>query len=368
MAVVLWVTAVGLLVTSVLLGEGEDSLWLRVVVVVTESAGALSLLLAALYSVRNWLRRWAEGQLMELTGPALIRSMPPRAVLGSLLPRIYGERADYEEILTGILGGAGRDAADGDTAVSRGTDAHFRVETVSDTECISYLTWTHEYVEIRNNHLFMIFATSDRQIARLVASERIYPLYELWILEEEDLEDFVPSLRETLRVGIRYVDQEGTPHVVAPRPYHGEEVAFRHYDQYIRLPDHLDRKNLRIVQLDLHDIADDDHVVTSVETLTVTASNVAAFDLGYLVWSPPHPCFVRAVSFDVSGLARAGENLVYLVVAATIKGAGMTVNTWKPLPDRIDVPVASWMLPGHNITLLYRPTTVAELPHAPQSS
>jgi len=108
----------------------------------------------------------------------------------------------------------------------------------------------------------------------------------------------------------------------------------------------------------------DDHVVDAIETLTIRASNVAAFDLGYLVWSPPHPCFVHTVTFDVSRLARPGEDLVYLIVLGTIKGAGIPINHWTPLPDRIEVPVESWMLAGHNVTLLYRPATPAELPHA----
>jgi hypothetical protein len=366
MAVVLWAASAGLFVVSALLEHQSAPLWMRVVAAATGWAGALGLLLATGYSARKPLRRWLERQLVELTGPAIIRSMPPRAVLGSILPRIYGDRTSTE-VVTGILGGAGRDPWGGDTAVSRETTIHFQIESVSDTECISYLTSTHEYSGIRNSHFLMIFATSDREIASLVASERVYPLYELWVVGEEDLEEFVPSVHENLRVGIRYGDRDGNSHVVAPRPLHGDEVAFRHYDQYVRLPEHIDRKNLRIVRLDLHDLADDDHVVESVDALTVRMSNVAAFDLGYLVWTPPHPCYVRTISFDLSGLARTGQTLVHLVALATITRAGLQQPiAWLPVPDRIEVPVDSWMLPGHNVTLLYRPSNAAESPHAPE--
>jgi hypothetical protein len=212
----------------------------------------------------------------------------------------------------------------------------------------------------------VLFATCDREIASLVLTDRTYPLYEVWLVEEENLEDFVPALRESLRVGVTYLEENGALHVVEPRPQYGEEVAFRNYDQYLRLPEHLDRKNLRIVQLDLYDLADDDHVVKSVETLTVRASNVAAFDLGYVMWSPPHPCFVRSVTFDVSHLGRHGEELDHLVLLSTIKGAGLPMNGWRPLKDRVEVPVDSWMLSGHNVTLLYRPTTFTESPDAAQ--
>ncbi len=364
MAVVLWLVTAALLVLAIVLGPNPDGMVLRAVAVTTEWVGPVVLVLAVVHSLRRRWQRSLRRHLVGLAGPALVRAMPPRVVLDTLLNRVFGGTRPHKEIVTGLLGGAGRDPTGKDTAVSSSTAAHFQVESVSDTECISYLTWTHEYSGVRNNHRFVIFATSDREIARLVSTDRVYPLYEVWTLSEEALEDFVPALRETLRAGITYRTSDGQVHVVPPRPQHGEEVAFSHYDQFIRLPDHLDRKNLRILQLDLYDLAADDHVVEAVETLTIRASNVAAFDLGYLVWSPPHPCFVRSVTFDVSRLAHPGEDLVYLVVLGTIKGAGLPIARWQPLTDLIEVPVESWMLSGHNVTLLYRPITPTELPHA----
>jgi hypothetical protein len=363
MGVVLWLTSAGLLIASALLGHDQASPWLQVAASLMQWASSVALLFAALYTFRNPLRHWIEAHLAKLTGPALIRLMPPRAVLTALLQRVYGTRTVEPDILSGILGGAGRDPGGGDTVISRSTWAHFEIESVSDTECITYLTWTHEYSGVRDNHLFVIFATSDHEIASVVARERVFPLYELWTVEDDVLDDFVPQQR--LKIGIRYVDGDGVTHVVEPRPHQGDAVPFRNYDEYVRLPDHLDRKNLRIIRLDLHDLADDDHVVTSVESLTVHLSNVAAFDLGYLTWTPPHPCYVRAISFDVSRLARAGQELVHMVVLATIKRAGLQTATWTPLPKRVDVPVDAWMLPGHSVTLLYRPTNSAELPDAP---
>lgn len=367
MAFVLWLSAAVLMIVSVVLGRADASLPLRLIAEFAHWTGPLVLLSALLCSTRARLETVLRSQLVELAGPAMVRAMPPRTVLDALLSRTLGDRRSHQDIITALLGGPGRDASGGDTVVSRGTSAHFRIESVSETECISYLTWTHEYSGVRKNHRFVIFATSDREIASFVLNERTYPLYEVWLVGESDLEEFVPALQESLRVGITYIDTARRVHVVEPRPLRGEEVAFRHYDQYLRLPDHVDRKNLRIVQLDLYDLADDDHVVESVETLTIRASNVEAFDLGYLIWSPPHPCFVRSVTFDVSRLARPGQDLVYLVVLGTIRGAGMPMNRWLPLQDRIEVPVDSWMLSGHNVTLLYRPTTSAESPDVAQT-
>jgi hypothetical protein len=365
MAVVLWVAAVVLLAAASALGEDQPSFWLRLVIALAQCVGGACLVAGAFLGVRKPLSRWAERRLHEIVGPSLIRAMPPRAVLAALLPRLYGPQVDNHEILTSILGGAGRDANGGDTAISRETFAHVRIESVSDTDCITYLTTTHEYTGIPNNYLLIIFATPNRDIARLVMSERIYPLYELWVTaDEDDLEEFIPSLRGSLQIGIRYADQEGDVYDVEPRHHRGEEIELKNYDQYLRLPEHLDRKDLRILRIDLHDLADDDHVVTSVQRLAVTSSNVAAFDLGYLVWSPPHPCFVRSVTFDLSQLGRAGEDLVHLVLRATVQGAGLPVGQWTPIRNTIKVPVESWMLPGHSVTLLYRSTTTAETRHA----
>jgi hypothetical protein len=364
MAFVLWLGAAALLIVSAVCGWVGAAFPIRLIGTAAEWVGFLLLLAATAYSVRDRLTRIVAALQVRLEGPALVRAMPPRVVLDALLTRTLGNQHGYQEIITALLGGPGRDATGGDTVVSRGTSVHFQVESVTDRECITYLTWTHEYSGVRNNHRFVIFATSDREIASLVLTDRTYPLYETWLVEEENFEDFVPALQESLRVGVAYRDRGGDRHVVPPRPQRGEEVAFRHYDQYLRLPDHVDRKNLRIVQLDLHDLADDDHVVGQVETLTVRLSNVAAFDLGYLVWSPPHPCFVHTVTFDVSRLGGPDQNLVHLVLLSTVKGAGLPMNRWLPLPDRVEVPVESWMLSGHNVTLLYRPATPAESPDA----
>jgi hypothetical protein len=364
MAFVLWLGAAVLLIISVALGRDDAPLVLRLIAATAGWAGILVLLLAIAHSFRARLVVALRRQLVAISGPAMIQAMAPRVVLDSLLSKTLGNRHGYQEIITALLGGPGRDLFGGDTVVSRRTSVHLKIESVTDTECINYFTWTHEYSGVRNSHKLVIFATSDREIASLVLTERTYPLYEVWLVEEENLEDFIPALQESLRVGVTYVDAAGHRHVVEPRAQRGEEVVFRYYDQFLRLPDYIDRKNLRMVQLDLHDLADEDHVVKSVETLTVRASSVVSFDLGYLMWSPPHPCFVRSVTFDISRLARPGQDLVHLVLLSTVKGAGLPMNRWQPLKEQIEVPVDSWMLSGHNVTLLYRPTTSAESPDA----
>jgi hypothetical protein len=354
MAVVLAVAAAVLLVLSALLGPDQPSPWLRAVYVLAQWTGPLLLILLAGLVLWRRVVPWATGVLVKLAGPGLIKAMPPRAVLEALLPWVYGNAVGHQDVLTGVLGGSGRDPAGRDTAISRGTTAHFRLWAVDEWMCGNETTWTHDFSGIRDNHKLVLFATSDPEIANFVSSERVYPLFELWLLDEDHLEEFVPTLRSTLAVGISYTDEEEKLHNVPLQPLEGEEVTLRHYDRYIRLPDGIDRQNLRIVEFDLHDLADPDHVVGSIESLAMRTLHHTV-NSGYLRWTPPHPCYVRSVTFDVRELALHDQKLVYTVLGSTIKKLTVPLRMqWVEVPDQIEISVDAWMLPGHAVTLLWR--------------
>jgi hypothetical protein len=353
-----------LLVLAVLAGD-QPSAWLRAVGVLAQWLGLLLLAGLALYLARDRLISWARQRLIEVAGPALVRSMPPRAVLAAVLPWIYGDRVGHQDVITGVLGGAGRELGGADTAVSKSTTAYFRLRSIDDTACSSEISWTHEISGVRNNHRYVIFATCDPDLFSLVNRERVFPLFEVWKLDNEDqLEEFVPNLRTSLQIGVTYVDTDGIVHVADPNWLEGEEVALRDYDQYVRLPSSVDRKELRIVRFDLYDRADPDHVVDSIQRISVLASHVFPAELAFITWSSPFPCFVRHVTFDVAELPRAGESLLYLVKLSTLTGG--STQSWRGARERIEVPVDSWMLPGHGVTLLWRPIDGAEPGRATQ--
>ena len=366
MAVVLAVAAVAFLVVSAVLGSAT-SVWLHLLTTVVESLGISLLFLSLIWAVRRRAERWIRRILVELAGPALVSAMPPRTVLNAVLARVFGDKVGYQEVSTALLGGGGRDPGARDTAVSRGTTARIRLERIDDSSCLNEMTWTHEFSGVRNNHHYVMFATTDAEIFSLVNLERTYPLFEAWFVENDDqLESFVPGLRKGLDVGVSYTDVEGRVHEVAPRPVVGKEVALRDYDQFVKLPRWVDRQNLVIFHLDLYDLADPDHVVHSIEQLALRASAVGLFDQGFVTWSAPFPCFVDKIVFDVRRLARDRETLVYQVVAATLKGALLPLRgTWTAVSDSIDVSLESWMLPGHAVTLLWRPLNGAEPQHDP---
>ena len=338
---------------------------------VTAAVAALVLLVVLVVSVgyllRHRLRSWAQQSLAQIAGPAIVRSLPPRTALKAVLTPLYGETV-ARDVLVGVLGGAGRDPDGSDTAISRTADAYFRLQSIDDETCRNELSWTYEFSGVRNNHILVIFGTHDRSIAAAVTSERTYPLYELWVLNsEEELEDFVGTLRATVELGISYLDQDGTLHTVPPCAQRGEEVVLRQYQKFVRLPDEMNQGDLRIVQFDLHDLADPDHVVESVESLTLKASSNAA-NLGFFTWSVPFPCYVRDVVFDVKDLPRDTETLAYTVVTSAAGWYRLAVRRqWMIIEDTFRFTLNSWMLAGHGVTLLWRPANPGEPENVPRS-
>jgi hypothetical protein len=359
MAVVLVVTAVVFVALIVIIGAALGPI--AAVVLVEPVLLAAALLLAG-WLTRERLQAWTTLRLARMAGPAIVHSIPPRLVLDALLDRLFGKSFNHEAITTALLGGGGSDLDGRDTAVSSGTTVDITLNRVTELDTLVEMRWSHTFPKVRNSHRLVMFATSDSEIFTLLTARRVYPLFESWLVQNEDeLEGFVPGIEDRLEVGIDYRDADGFVHRVEPRAEQGEEVALQDFDQYVRLPARVDPKELRIFQLDLHDLADADHVVVAVERLFFQASTAGIFDLGYLKWSAPYPCFVETVTFDVKNLALAGEQLVYLIVAGSLEMPYLPMRgAWKHVSDKIEISFHSWMLPGHGVTLLWRPIDGAE--------
>jgi hypothetical protein len=355
MAVGLAAAAAVCFVLAAAVGPDDPSFWLRLGYLVAVSAGVVLLVAALAWALRRRLEQLLADRLVDLASPSLIRAMPPRTVLGSLLPWIYGDTTDHQDVLAGVLGGAGRDLDGGDTAVSRNTTASFRIWTVGDGICASEAEWTHALTGVRKSHKFVVFATHDERILGLIATERRFPLFESFQAQEEDeLDEFIRRVRDDVRLGISYRDTSGRVHQIAPRSVDGEQVPLRRFDQYVGLPEDVDRKDLCIVQFDLWDLVHDDHVPRTIEELTVRVRGTAGADLGWYVWSVPHPCYVRDVSFDVSDLRPPTGRYEYMIVRSALRNTAAAPTQWQVLDGTVVQDVDSWMLPGHGVTLLWR--------------
>lgn len=355
MAVGLAAAAAVCFVVAAAVGPDGPSFWLRLIYLMTVCAGVVLLVAALVWALRRRLEQLLADRLGSLVTPALIQSMPPRIVLGSLLRWIYGDTTNHEDVLAGVLGGAGRDIAGGDTAISRDTTASFRIWTVDDGICASEAEWTHQLTGVRQSHKFVVFATHDERILGLVATERRFPLYESFCVQEEDeLDEFVRRVRDAVQLGIRYRDTSGRTHRIAPRALAGEIVPLRRFDQFVDLPDDVDRNDLCIVQFDLWDLVHDDHVTYTIEELTVRVRGTPGTDLGWYVWSVPHPCYVRDIRFDVGELKPAYGRYEFMIMRSALRNTVPAPSAWAVRDGPIVQSVDSWMLPGHGVTLLWR--------------
>ncbi len=164
MAVGLAAAAALCFVVAAAVGPDGPSFWLRLIHLMAVCTGVVLLVAALVWALRRRLEQLLADRLVDLATPSLIRAMPPRTVLGSLLPWIYGDTTDHQDVLAGVLGGAGRDLDGGDTAVSRNTTASFRIWTVGDGICASEAEWTHALTGVRKSHKFVVFATHDERI------------------------------------------------------------------------------------------------------------------------------------------------------------------------------------------------------------
>ncbi len=357
MAVVLAVAAAVLVVVLVVVGLLTGSLAV-VVLGVVEPALVVVGLVAVGWLARRRVLDWAERRLSAIAGPAIVKSISPRETVQALLDHVFGGDLPHAEITTALLGGGGHDISGRDVVVSRATTVRMTLTRIDERMCQQELLWSHEFAGVRDNHRLVMFATTNRDIFRLLTSNRVYPLFESWFLHnDEQLEDFERNALDDLEVGITYRDENGALHTVEPTGGEGERVELADYDRFVRLRGRFNRQELVIFQLHLYDLAHPDHVVEAVERLTLRVSTQSAFEEGFITWSAPHPCFVESVVFDVRDLPQPHEKLNYQVLIHTVHASyseDPVPGVWGHVPEGIEVTPHSWMLPGHGVTLLWR--------------
>lgn len=316
---------------------------------------------------RHRVLRWLSERVAEVTGTAVVDSLPPRMILSALLRKLYGDDDSHRALLVGILGGAGLDVWGRDIATSRRTTVDIRLRSIDEATHSAVITWTHRLSGLLDSYDFVVFATCDPELFNLIPSERRSPLYESWFVRDETfLERFVPTMRESLEVGVTYRDVEGRLHVVEPRALDSSEPRVRHYGDFLEIPEGVDLDNLRILHFDLSQLVDPDHVVDSIESLTVRAEAYEPTVEGFITWSPPYPCYVEKVAFDVAELHGANDGeFAFKIVPFTMLNPGPTLaNTWGKAHEVKELALGSWLLPGHGVTLLWRPVDRLEPRHA----
>ncbi|MCA1701828.1 MAG: hypothetical protein LC808_00570, partial [Actinobacteria bacterium] len=70
----------------------------------------------------------------------------------------------------------------------------------------------------------------------------------------------------------------------------------------------------------------------------------------------PYPCYVERISFDTAGLSLDGSTCwLFRVVPFTFRST-IATDGWTPAGQLKDLAVRSWLLPGHGVALLWKPS------------
>jgi len=336
-------------------------------------AGALwPLLLFAAFAVavyRRVLRPRIGHEFARLSEKAVGAASPPTEVMAALLSRTYGDRHAVHDVVVGVLGGAGAHPRGDDLTISTHTTVDYELRRVDPRTYELKLAVTHSFKEDVTDHRFAIFATCDPHLRDAIALARRVPLYESWFVPNPSLfEKSVDEISSSAHLGIEYVDLDGNHHRVRPVKAAISEVSFRDWPEFLTLfrqpVGNVPKQNpvrylrsLRIFEFDLGELADIDHAVGSIRSMSLTSTSLQPLGDPFCYWQAPYPCYVERLGFDATGLAwDDDEPLLFRVVPFTFRSA-IASGHWIPAEALADLSVRSWLLPGHGVALMWKPST-----------
>ena len=273
----------------------------------------LAILLFVAY--RRLLRPRLVTELVRLSGPSIVHALPPRDVMITLLSKVYGESDVNHDVVVGLLGGEGIEPAGSDLTISVHTTVTMRLRGVDHNTFEWSPTVTYSFKDRVPDYRFVIFATCDPLLRDSIALACRQPLYEAWFVPDQSLFDTsVSEMRSSVQIGIRYTDHQGRQHEAEPAKVELTEVGYQDWPSFLRFfrepVGTMKRQNpmhylwtLRIFECDLGELADDDHTVDSVESLSLQAKTLHRIEEGFCYWQPPYPCYVESIFFEAVDLA-----------------------------------------------------------------
>ena len=331
--------------------------------------GVAVLMILLLATYRRVLRPRLVAELVRLSGASIVHALPPRDVMITLLSKVYGESDANHGVVVGLLGGEGVEPEGADLTVSVHTTVTMRLRGIDHNTFEWSPAVTYSFKDRVPDYRFVIFATCDPLLRDSIALACRQPLYEAWFVPDQSLFDTsVSEMRSSVQVGIRYTDHQGRQHEVEPAKVELTEVGYQDWPSFLRFfrepvgtmsrqnPMHYMR-TLRIFECDLGELADDDHTVDSVESLSLQAKILQRIDEGFCYWQPPYPCYVESILFEAADLS-VDENSSWLfrVVPFAFQSRIVT-GDWTRAEALKDLCVRSWLLPGHGVALLWKPSS-----------
>lgn len=368
---VVGLTAAALLLLIITTGWSpeQDAIFQQVIYQFVNMLWPLLLFTAtAIVAYRRVLRPRIGREFARLSEQAIAAASPPTEVMAALLSRVYGDRHGIHDVVVGVLGGAGAHPRGDDLTISIRTTVDYELQRVDRRAYELKLTVMHSFKEDVTDQRFAIFATCDPHLRDAIALACRMPLYESWFVPNPALfGKSVDEISSSAHLGIDYIDFDGNHHHVSPVRATLSEVSYRDWPEFLTLfrepignmpkqnPAHY-LSTLRIFEFDLGELADMDHTVRSIQSMSLTSTSLQPLDDLFCYWQAPYPCYVERMKFSATGLAWEGdEPLLFRVVPFTFRSA-IASSRWLPAEQLDDLYVRSWLLPGHGVALMWKPS------------
>ncbi|GLZ31103.1 hypothetical protein Lesp02_32910 [Lentzea sp. NBRC 105346] len=313
------------------------------------------------------LHRWLVQEIARIAGPGMVGNMLPQDVLRTFLDSIYGENAANHDVVSGVLGGEGvRPGGEGLT-ISTHTTVELEASAINHDTYHLTSTVSYSFKTPVADDKFVIFATCDPLLRDSIIAGCRLPLCDLWYVGDPDLfhesiEDMLPSVN----IGMSYTDESGTPTTAELERIKPTDVKFERWTDYLTffrepmstMPRQNPRRHLnslRIFECDLSGLASADHMVSTIERLTVQVTTLQPVDEGFLYWQSPYPCYVDRISLKATDLSTRDRVFEFRMMPFTFR-SNTDSTRWLPAHELEDLDVQSWLLPGHGVVLVWRET------------
>ncbi|HEY2192740.1 MAG TPA: hypothetical protein VGH76_10640 [Actinomycetospora sp.] len=334
--------------------------------------GSLSFVTAVLAGiVRRELRRHAEF-VNEAVERGLLDVLPPRRVAERLLERVYGVSPFNDTVVTALLGGEGASNVGSDLTISEHTEIDYTLTRVDDSNYHLVMETRYSFRNRVPARELIVFATSDATLRDSIVAGCRYPLFELWFVREDEsstlFEDSVESMRDSVNVGIEYVDERGKIHDVPARHpgRHIREVKVGEWSRYLTFFGRdttqgsiIDRQlyldKLRIFKIDLLGLADQRTGMELIQRMTLRSTTLQLIEDGFCWWQAPYPCFVERMGFDTKSFDLASDRELRFMVKPFTISSEAAAPTWQTSDEVANVDLQVWMLAGHGMALVWRP-------------
>ncbi len=317
---------------------------------------------------RRVLRPRLVDELVRLSGPLVVQALSPQQIMTTFLSKIYGDSDANRAFVAGLLGGEGVEPRGGDLTISTSTTVHYKLQPIDFDTYKLTSTVTYSFKENVDDRRFVIFAMCDPLLRDSITLACRLPLFESWFMPDQSLfERAVDAMLPSVSIGIQYTDLEGAHYEVAPSKIELREVRYHDWPKYLTffreplgtMPQQDPARymaTLRIFECDLDELADVNHAVGSIENLSIRFAALGRVEDGFCFWQAPYPCYVERIGFSASTLTIDDNPWLYQVVPFTFRSE-IIASGWVPAEELKSLTVRSWLLPGHGVALLWKPTT-----------